>query len=109
MALHDSIDIPYAWGPTGSCGYELATGIATVEPTSDLDLVVYADEPISREAARELSRMFTHPACRCDVQLDTPAGGIALREWARGDTRVLVKTPYGPVLSNQPWRVMSGA
>src|ERR671917_16945 len=36
-----------AWGPTGSIGFELATGVAVAGPASDLDVVVRAPEPWS--------------------------------------------------------------
>lgn len=102
--LRGSLDIPYEWGPAGSCAYELATGYDTVSAASDLDLVLYADAPVARNDARELLGKFSHPACRCDVQMMTSLGGLALAEWARGDQRILLKTSQGPVLTEDPWR-----
>jgi phosphoribosyl-dephospho-CoA transferase len=101
--LREQVQVPYDWGPAGSCAFELATGSERVSVASDLDLVLYAPLPISREDARELLEIFRHPACRCDVQLDTPFGGVALAEWARGDAQVLLKTELGPVLTANPW------
>lgn len=97
--------IPYVWGPTGSCAYELATQADWVSQSSDLDLVVYIDTPISRRQATALLDSFHTAICRTDVQIMTPQGGMALIEWARGDEQVLLKTPYGPVLTKQPWGV----
>jgi phosphoribosyl-dephospho-CoA transferase len=102
-ALRTQIQLPYEWGPAGSCAFELATGSPRVSASSDLDLLLYAPEPLSRGEARDLLATLRHPACRCDVQLDTPAGGLALAEWARGDARVLLKTDQGPVLTEHPW------
>ena len=34
-----------AWGPTGSVGFELASGVPTVTESSDLDLVMRAPRP----------------------------------------------------------------
>jgi phosphoribosyl-dephospho-CoA transferase len=91
------------WGPTGSVGFELATGIATVGPTSDLDMVVRAPEPWPPERARGLADALARLPMRVDVQLDTPSGAVALTEYARGG-RVLLRTPDGPKLVNDPWR-----
>ena len=92
-----------AWGPTGSVGFELATGIAVVGPASDLDVVVRAPEPWSFARARELTNDLARLPVRVDPQLDTPNGAVALAEYARGG-RVLLRTPDGPKLVNDPWR-----
>jgi phosphoribosyl-dephospho-CoA transferase len=88
----------YSWGPTGSCGFELATGISSISENSDLDLLLEIPEPISAEAARSLlARLQVLSAARLDVQLSTPSGGVALAEFCKGET-VLVKTAVAPVL-----------
>jgi phosphoribosyl-dephospho-CoA transferase len=92
-----------AWGPTGSVGFELATGVAVAGPASDLDVVVRAPEPWSLDRARELVEDLTRLPVRIDTQLDTPTGAVALAEYARGG-RVLLRTPDGPRLVNDPWR-----
>jgi phosphoribosyl-dephospho-CoA transferase len=93
-----------AWGPTGSVGFELATGAAVAGPASDLDVVVRAPEPWSRTRARELTDGLVQlrVQLRVDTQLDTPSGAVALTEYARGG-RVLLRTPDGPKLVNDPW------
>ena len=40
------------WGPGGSVGFELATGKRTTIPRSDLDIVIYANEHLSRSDAQ---------------------------------------------------------
>jgi phosphoribosyl-dephospho-CoA transferase len=91
------------WGPTGSVGFELATGVATASSTSDLDVVVRAPEPWPLESAREIADHLDRlPTC-VDAQLDTPAGAVMLNEYARGE-RVLLRTPEGPRLTWDPWR-----
>ena len=91
------------WGPTGSVGFELATGVAAAGTTSDLDVVVRAPEPWPLESAREIADHLNRlPTC-VDAQLDTPAGAVMLSEYARGD-RVLLRTPDGPRLTWDPWR-----
>jgi phosphoribosyl-dephospho-CoA transferase len=91
------------WGPTGSVGFELATGVAAAGTTSDLDVVIRAPEPWPLESAREIADHLNRlPTC-VDAQLDTPAGAVMLFEYARGD-RVLLRTPDGPRLTWDPWR-----
>jgi phosphoribosyl-dephospho-CoA transferase len=86
------------WGPGGSVGFSLATGVFAVTPTSDLDLVLTADDvpPLAtlaglQEALREL------PA-RVDCQLELPIGGIALDDILGLSDEVLVRTNDGPSL-----------
>jgi phosphoribosyl-dephospho-CoA transferase len=92
-----------AWGPTGSVGFELATGAAVAGPASDLDVVVRAPEPWSRARTRELAEDLARLPVRVDTQLDTPTGAVALTEYARGG-QVLLRTPDGPRLVRDPWR-----
>ncbi len=92
-----------AWGPTGSVGFELATGVATATTASDLDVVVRAPEPWPLEDAREIADDLGRLPARVDVQLDAPAGAVMLAEYARGG-RVLLRTPDGPRLVYDPWR-----
>ena len=91
-----------AWGPTGSVGFELATGAAVAGPASDLDVVIRAPEPWSFARAQELAADLTRMPVRVDTQLDTPSGAVALAEYARGGG-VLLRTPDGPKLTNDPW------
>jgi len=91
-----------AWGPTGSVGFELATGVAAAGAASDLDVVVRAPEPWSLENAREIAGDLARLPVRVDVQLDTPGGAVALAEYSRGG-RVLLRTPDGPSLTHDPW------
>jgi phosphoribosyl-dephospho-CoA transferase len=92
------------WGPTGSVGFELATGVAAAGTASDLDVVVRAPEPLPLESARELADHLNRlPTC-VDAQLDTPAGAVMLNEYTRGE-RVLLRTPEGSRrLTRDPWR-----
>jgi phosphoribosyl-dephospho-CoA transferase len=92
-----------AWGPTGSVGFELATGVAVAGPASDLDVVVRAPERWSLSRARELADDLARLPVRVDTQLDTPTGAVALAEYARGG-RVLLRTPDGSKLVNDPWQ-----
>jgi len=97
----------YQWGPTGSAGFELATRLPTVSASSDLDLLVRApDEMAPGEAAALLADIQAAGAmagARIDVQLETPAGAIALSEWAAAKPRTMLRTPNGPCLVDNPW------
>ncbi|MBA1240593.1 malonate decarboxylase holo-ACP synthase [Pseudomonas kunmingensis] len=93
----------YAWGVTGSAGFQLATGLPTAHPDSDLDLLLRTERPLPRSEARPLLQLLERRACRVDLQLETPLGGVALGEWAGGAARVLVKTAEGPRLMSNPW------
>lgn len=92
------------WGVTGSVGYQLATGLTVVHSQSDLDLLLRTPTELSRPAARELLGLLESSPCRVDLQLETPSGAIALREWAGNSTRVLLKCPTGARLIENPWQ-----
>lgn len=91
------------WGVTGSVGYQLATGLPTAHADSDLDLLLRTPLALSRPRARGLQRLLDEAPCRVDMQLETPAGAIALREWAGHSPRVLVKCATGARLVRDPW------
>ncbi|WP_434519004.1 malonate decarboxylase holo-ACP synthase [Pseudomonas sp. NFX1] len=98
-----------AWGPTGGVGYQLATGIGVLHLASDLDLVLRAPHPLTRAKALELLDILDCAPCRIDVQLETPAGAVALREWAGFARRVLLKSPLGARLVSDPWAALECA
>lgn len=90
-----------AWGITGSAGFELACGQATLGLISDLDLLLRCPQPPAPARLQQLANALLQLPCRVDIQLQTPTGGVALREWLRGG-RVLLKTTSGPLLLDQP-------
>ncbi|PRX28867.1 phosphoribosyl-dephospho-CoA transferase [Paraburkholderia sp. BL18I3N2] len=102
----------FVWGPTGSAGFELATHVPTVTASSDLDLLIRTQEPpLTRNLAIELldylQALAQRVGVRVDAQLDTPAGGVALAEWAAGKPRVLARHACGPQLIADPWGAAS--
>ncbi len=99
----------HALGVTGSAGFQLATGLPTAHPDSDLDLLLRAERPLPRSEARPLLQLLEGRACRVDLQLETPLGGVALGEWAGGAARVLVKAAEGPRLVDDPWQAERAA
>jgi phosphoribosyl-dephospho-CoA transferase len=97
----------YHWGPGGSVGFEIATGIATATAPSDLDLILRQDRRLEPKEAAELLAALAKAAApaRIDVILETPGGGVALADLAAMPAQVLVRTPDGARLSADPWMV----
>ena len=91
------------WGYTGSFGFELATGIKTVNQQSDIDLLIRAEQPFAKKQAVELLENFQQAGLNVDIQLQLPQGGLALKEWAGNSGKVLLKRPDGAVLVENPW------
>jgi len=92
-----------SWGYTGSVGFELATGLRTVKENSDIDLLIRADEAVPKSLAQTILLRLDHLNMKLDVQLQTPLGGVALREWAGKKGSVLLKRNDAAVLVENPW------
>jgi len=97
-------DCGWVWGVSGSVGFELASGFAAMHAASDLDLILRAPQPITRQQARQLVAFFDRAACRVDMQLQSPFGAVALREWASASARVLLKNAQQAQLVVDPWQ-----
>jgi len=91
------------WGPCGSAGFELASGVATVTAGSDLDLMVEARTALPRAAVAELRAGLAQLPVRADVLLEGPHGAVALEEYASGRARVMLRTADGPRFVRDPW------
>ncbi|BBY62113.1 malonate decarboxylase holo-ACP synthase [Mycolicibacterium helvum] len=91
-------DLP--WGPTGSVGFALATGLATATPDSDLDLLVRAPQGVTEAlpALVQLHDQFRSLAARVDCQVETPSGAVALAELVGRQPDIMVRTARGPCL-----------
>jgi phosphoribosyl-dephospho-CoA transferase len=86
------------WGPAGSVGFELASGVPTATPVSDLDLVVRLDLPsCDREARSALSSLARLPA-KLDVLIETEAGALSLGEVLGSSPSLVLRTGNGPRL-----------
>jgi phosphoribosyl-dephospho-CoA transferase len=86
-----------AWGPTGSVGFELASGYASATAASDLDLALWSDRPPEVIEARPLASALASLAVRTDLLVETPQGAVALAELARGG-QLMLRTGSGPRL-----------
>jgi phosphoribosyl-dephospho-CoA transferase len=94
---------PLRWGPTGSVGFELATGLATATLASDLDLLIRVSERLSMAMAQALLISISAGPCGVDAQLETPHGAVSLAEYASGQGPFLLRQTGGPVLVFDPW------
>ncbi|ROM58976.1 malonate decarboxylase holo-ACP synthase [Pseudomonas rhodesiae] len=95
------------WGVSGSAGFELATGIEALHARSDLDLILRTPKRLERADAEDLLAILDTTVCPVDLQLQTPFGAVALREWASGSRRVLLKTASGAHLVLDPWQAVA--
>ena len=93
-----------AWGVSGSAGFELASGVAALHQGSDLDVIVRTPQFVTRQWAAQWLEVLTGLPCRVDVQLQTPHGGVALRDWAGASSQVLLKGAAAAELVENPWR-----
>ena len=93
-------DTGLRWGPTGSVGFELATGVPTATTESDLDLLVLLPDgsPGAMTLLIALHRELRSLAARVDCQIETPCGAVALAELVSGQSDIMVRTAAGPRL-----------
>lgn len=92
-----------AWGPTGSVGFELASGVETITNTSDLDIIARAPEILSIDIAKNIIKELSKLTIKTDVQLEVPNGSIALEEYARDNKSIMLRTINGPKFVKDPW------
>ncbi len=96
------------WGPTGSVGFEWASGVRTAHASSDLDLIVRCDTPLPQAAAAEIlddlvQLAHAYGGCRIDANVETPLGAFSLAEYAAASGAILLRTATGPLLTNDAW------
>ena len=88
------------WGPIGSVGFELATGLAATSPDSDLDLIVRVPDfrPATVDRLWSLhDSHFRHLSARVDCLVEGPVGTIGLPELRFGAGAVMVTSSTGPL------------
>lgn len=108
-ALMERCGLGRAWGPVGSAGFELASGVPTATADSDLDLIVRLGSPLPTAIAGRLLIELSRLAMHTDVLLETPLGAIALIEYARARPPFLLRSAGGPRLIPDPWGGASAA
>ena len=97
-------DLTLPWGPTGSVGFELATGRQVTTETSDLDVAIFAPERFSVELARSLWERVIWLETKVDIRVETPQCGFPLHEYVRTSAgKILLRYPDGPRFGHDPW------
>jgi phosphoribosyl-dephospho-CoA transferase len=97
-------DLNHSWGPGGSVGFELAAGRNVATPESDLDIVIYAAERITRDISKALHAQTLKLPAAVDVRVETPLCGFSLEEYAwRSPRGILLRAPTGIALGTDPW------
>jgi phosphoribosyl-dephospho-CoA transferase len=66
------------------CRFRTGYRPATLTGSSDLDLLLRCPQPPADSELQTLAAALAGLPCRVDIQLQTPAGGVALAEWLRG-------------------------
>jgi phosphoribosyl-dephospho-CoA transferase len=93
-----------SWGPGGSVGYELASGLPAAHADSDLDLILFSPRKLEIAAAQDLWRMFNDAPGKVDALVETPCCGFSLEEYATTSLRkLLLRTSHGRLLGSDPW------
>jgi phosphoribosyl-dephospho-CoA transferase len=103
-AILDGHGMAGRWGPGGSVGFELASGVPATTPNSDLDIVLGAAVSMARADAAALHAELSALTVRIDVLLETPNGAVALAEYSKSVGAILLRSPQGPRLARDPWR-----
>ena len=89
------------WGPIGSVGYQLATGMPAASVASDLDLLVRCNDLLSHTCLQTLHAIQSGMV-RLDVSLEGPQGAVALDEYLH-NPQALIKTIRGPRIAAFTW------
>jgi phosphoribosyl-dephospho-CoA transferase len=98
-----------SWGPGGSVGYELASGIPAVCADSDLDLIIFAPRRLEITEAQDLWRMISSAPGKVDALVETPFCGFSLKEFVTTSPRkILLRTSDGRILGSNPWSLSNG-
>ena len=96
-------DMKLTWGPGGSVAFELVSGCNVVHNKSDLDLVIRSATPLPTDLLQALVDVENQLPCAIDVQIETPHGSFAAREYMSASLRCLLRTIHGPRLVVNPW------
>jgi phosphoribosyl-dephospho-CoA transferase len=98
-----------SWGPGGSVGYELASGIPAVRSGSDLDFILFAPKKLEITEAQDLWRMISSAPGKVDALVETPFCGFSLEEFVTTSPRkILLRTSDGRILGSNPWNLSNG-
>ena len=97
------------WGPGGSAGYELASGIPAVRDGSDLDLIIFAPKKLKITEAQDLWHRISSAPGKVDALVETPFCGFSLEEFVTTSaSKILLRTSDGRILGSDPWSLLNG-
>ena len=103
------IGLDMSWGPGGSVGYELASGIPAVRDGSDLDFILFAPRKLDLREAQNLWRMISSAPGKVDALVETPFCGFSLEEFVTTSPRKIpLRTSDGRILGSNPWNLSNG-
>jgi phosphoribosyl-dephospho-CoA transferase len=103
------VGLDMSWGPGGSVGYELASGIPTVRDDSDLDFILFAPRQLETTEVQDLWRTISSAPGKVDVLVETPLCGFSLKEFATtSQHKILLRTINGRILGSNPWNFSIG-
>ena len=103
------VGLEMIWGPGGSVGYELASGIPAVRSDSDLDFILFAPRKLEIAEAQDLWRMISSAPGKVDALVETPYCGFSLQEFVTAPPRkILLRTSDGRILGSDPWNLSNG-
>jgi phosphoribosyl-dephospho-CoA transferase len=91
----------FVWGPVGSVGYQLATGLPVSTDESDVDVLIRCEVPPDRLMLSAVRVVVKKSLARFDVILEGPPGAVALEEFRL--QAVLLKTRQGPRIAAFTW------
>jgi phosphoribosyl-dephospho-CoA transferase len=98
------VGLDMSWGPSGSVGYELASGMPAVRDDSDLDFILFAPRKLEISEALDLWRMISSAPGKVDALVETPFCGFSLEEFVTTSARkILLRTSNGRILGSNPW------
>jgi len=102
------VGLNMSWGPGGSVGYELASGIPAVRDGSDLDLILFAPKKLDIIEAQDLWRMISSAPGKVDALIETPFCGFSLEEFVTTSRKILLRASDGRILGSNPWNPSNG-
>jgi phosphoribosyl-dephospho-CoA transferase len=91
----------FVWGPVGSIGYQLATGLPVTTDESDVDVLIRCEVPPDRLMLSSIRDLAKKSVAHFDVIFEGPQGAVALEELHSHD--VLLKTSQGPRIAAFTW------
>ncbi|WP_051969264.1 malonate decarboxylase holo-ACP synthase [Kitasatospora azatica] len=92
-----------SWGPTGEVAYELASGAPVTRPTSHLQVLLRAPQPLGRNETAQLRQCLRQLPAQIDAEFETRHGAASLTEYAASTRILTLHTENGPRTVTDPW------